>query len=258
MKLNKKQKLLELGANLAGGSLGAGASVAVGFVLGSKSATIAALVNGVATPLITEFSKRLLTSQQKARVGAVYLLAKKRFDENIQAGKQLNEGFFRNSDLNNRSDAEEIWEGVLQAAENENQEKKLPFLANLMANIAFENDIDRAQANYLVKLATSLSYQKFCLLSIFADSSISLKLRPTDYRGNSTGLPDGLVAIIHEIMEMGSIGLVGRSDGVAMISPTDIIPNLMTLYGSSTKIGRLMQLDEIPDEDLQKVAQYLV
>src|ERR1051326_659774 len=66
-----------------------------------------------------------------------------------------------------RSTAEEIAEAVLVAAERDHEERKLRYYGNLLANLAFSDGIDRAEANLLTRLAQGLSYAQLCLLSIF-------------------------------------------------------------------------------------------
>ena len=67
------------------------------------------------------------------------------------------------------SPAVEIAEGMLLAARNEYEEKKLPFFGNLLANIAFDPTIDREQANLLIKIGENVTFRQMCILSVFAD-----------------------------------------------------------------------------------------
>ncbi len=59
--------------------------------------------------------------------------------------------------MDDRSTAEEIFEGVLLVAQRDYQEKKTKFYANFFANIAFEPFIDRALANFLLRVAERLT-----------------------------------------------------------------------------------------------------
>jgi hypothetical protein len=47
---------------------------------------------------------------------------------------------------------------VLLAAQREHEERKLRFMGNLIANLAFHPEIDRGYANYLIRLAEKLSF----------------------------------------------------------------------------------------------------
>jgi hypothetical protein len=70
------------------------------------------------------------------------------------------DGFFE-PDVTGRSAADESAEAVFLAAQKEYEERKLPYIANLLDFLAFTPGIDRAMANQLVRLASSLSYRQF-------------------------------------------------------------------------------------------------
>jgi hypothetical protein len=53
------------------------------------------------------------------------------------------------------------------AAQREFEERKIIFLGNLVANIAFDDSITRPLANQLI----SISYRQMCIMSLFAQSA---------------------------------------------------------------------------------------
>ncbi len=245
----KENDLLRLGSELIGSSSGA----FVGFAIAGP---IGAIIGGAATPLITEFSRRLLSSRQKARVGATLLYAKQTIEQRIVEGKTPNDEFFRDKNNDGRADAQEIWEGILLHAQQEYEERKIPYYANLMANIAFESDFDKARANFLLKLANNLSYRQLCLIAIFAGTEIKANLRTTDYRGVGNTITQHLASILHEIMEMHNYGIVNIPNDT-LLGVTDVNPSQMKVQGAAVELGRLMELNKIPAKDLQQVATAL-
>lgn len=243
-------RLLRLGAEFIGG----GAGAIAGFTIGGPAG---AIIGGVATPLITEFSRRLLSSRQKARVGATLLYAKHKIEERIENGDSLNEDFFTDTNDDGRADAQEIWEGILLHAQQEYEERKIPYYANLMANLAFEIDFDKARANFLLKLANNLSYRQLCLLAIFASTEIKSRLRQTDYRGQGSSITQHLASILHEIKEMHNLNIVNIPNDT-LLGVTDVAPARMTVQGAGVELGRLMELNKIPSPDLTEIASSLM
>jgi hypothetical protein len=55
----------------------------------------------------------------------------------VDSGKSFRQDCFFSDKINERSPAEEIFEGVLFAAEREHEEKKVKFVGNFYANILF-------------------------------------------------------------------------------------------------------------------------
>ena len=57
-------------------------------------------------------------------------------------------------------------EGIFFAAQRENEERKLPYLANLYANICFDDAISRPMANQLIKIAASISFRQLAIAKV--------------------------------------------------------------------------------------------
>jgi hypothetical protein len=253
----KKTHLLRLGSELLGGGGSAAVSITASALIGGPGGAIAAaLLNGVATPLITEFAKRLLTDRQKARVGATFILAKSNIEQKIATGTEPNKEFFEDLNNDGRPEATEVWEGILLSAQNEYQEKKISYYANLMANMAFEKDFDRARANFLIKLADSLSYRQLCLLAIFAGQQIKNSLRQTDYRSSSSNISQSQASVLHEILELFNLGILSLPNDT-LLGITDVVPARMHVQGAGVELGRLMELNKIPNSDLLSIAPLL-
>lgn len=169
---NKIRNLIEVGAEIVGGSVGG----AIGFLLAGPAGAIA---GGASGPLVTQalihtaidIQERFLSKREKARIGAVIYYATVKIQEELDAGNNLRHDEFFQTPLSGRSEAEEIFEGVLLAAKREHEEKKIPFLGYLLANIAFNSRIDKWQANLLVKLGNEISYRQMCLLNLYSNQT---------------------------------------------------------------------------------------
>ena len=67
-----------------------------------------------------------------------------------------------------RPPAEELLESFFIRAGNAYEERKLPHMAVLFANLCFRGDISPAYAHQLMSLADSLSYRQLGCLAIFS------------------------------------------------------------------------------------------
>ncbi len=160
------ESFIEAGADIAGSAT----STAVGILIGGAGGAMAGaaagpVVSGMFRSVVEDFAHRYLSSRERARASSVHTLAVVEINEKLRRGYELRHDGFFDGTPGNRSMAEEIAEGVLRAAQGENQEAKVPFLAHLLANTAFRDDLDRATANRLIELAETLSYRQFCLLA---------------------------------------------------------------------------------------------
>lgn len=153
-----------------------------------------------------DFTYRMLGRREKVRVGAVVVYCYEKFQENINAGQQPRQDGFFDDAPNDRSADKEIFEGVMLVAQREPQEKKLQFLGNLVANLAFDQRIDKAHAQLLVKVAEDVSYRQLCILSLFAQRDLrGIRLRQGDYRiekGGGGSFSVEMVGLLQEIHDL--------------------------------------------------------
>ena len=96
--------------------------------------TVAMALKGVGQ----ELSARLLGPREEVRVGYVYTLAAAEIAKRIESGERVRTDGFFSGDGTGISDAQEVWEGVLLKSQREPEEKKLPYMAHLLANLAFD------------------------------------------------------------------------------------------------------------------------
>ena len=165
--------MIDKGAELAGGT----ACPAVGAVIGSLFAgpvgtAVGGGIGAAATMALRaighELSSRFLSPREQARIGGVFTLAAAEIVERCQSGENVrDDGFFDTGD-SGRSDAEEVWESALLKSQHEAEEKKLPYMAHLLANLAFNTEISAAMAHQMTKAAESMTYRQLCILQLSA------------------------------------------------------------------------------------------
>jgi hypothetical protein len=163
-KISGMESLIEEGSKITGPAMGAG----IGFLLGGP---IGAAIGGGSAYLLqkglieigNDIAKRFLSEREKMRIGGVTMYAAEKIQKNLASGMILrNDGFFEQPQkgqpacieipIIERPPDEEIIEGFLLGVQKEHEEKKLPFIGNLIANIFFDSSIDKAQINLLITL----------------------------------------------------------------------------------------------------------
>jgi len=205
------------------------------------------------------FLKRGLAKREQQRVGLVYGLTAVAIQKRLTDGEHIRTDDFFDRDITDRSKADEIAEAVLIAAQREHEERKLPYLSNLNASFAFNSHIDQGMANYLVKLATALTYRQYCLLEI-ANHRHGYNLRPPGLlnlsrRENATQV----FAVLAECFELYRLGLVKFTDQFGPITKVDDMAvqsvALDIPMGAYLHIG--MRLQEIQLQDVTSVAKLI-
>lgn len=237
------KNLIEMGADIAGNAVGA----AVGFIVAGPAGSV---IGAAATPVLTgilkaigsEIKSRLYSDRELIRAGGAMAFAIQKMQSNLEAGKTLRSDDFFNSAANDRGAAKEMLEGVLLAAQKEYQEKKVRFYGNLYANIAFESDIDRSQANYLIRLLDRLSFRQLCIIAQFQNGAITFKASQPN--------PD----IMNELNELTSLGIIEMKE-TPDLRDFDFVLYQVKPY--ATRLYKLFGLDEISEDERQVLFRVL-
>ena len=200
-------------------------------------------------------SARLLSPREEQRVGYVFTVAASRIAERIQSGESVrDDGFFGDMAEDARSDATEVWESILTKGQRESEEAKLPYMANLLANVAFDSSIGPHLAHQIAKATEALTYRQLCLMRLIAAKE-HFSLRDGDYRGQGEFHRE-LYEVLFEFNDLYARGYVNFGGPVAF-GPTGVNPGNAVLQGIGADIYNLMELWAIPDEDLLPVAERL-
>lgn len=246
--MENKQRINTI-SEMSGSAVGA----AVGSEIGSAVAgPIGAIAGSVAGNIIekvfvwagNEISTRLLSRQEEKRIVNVMDLAKKKIESNLANDKKLRDDDFFDQ-ISDRSTAEEILEGTLLVAQKEYEERKLQYIANLYANIAFNKDISREIADRLIKISSELTYRQLMIMSAVGFSQIAGIQRKKEAYKVVQGLNN--VSIASEIFDLYRKSLIFSSE--VILDAGGINPSKLTLGGYGALLYNLMELPRIPFSD---------
>lgn len=256
---NRLRRLIESGVTISGASASGFAGAMIGTVIGGPPG---AALGGVAGHLAAqalhrigdEISRRFLSPREEMRVGCVYALAAKEIVERQESGEQVrNDGFF-DQDHTGRADAEEAWENVLLKSQRETEEKKLPYMAHLLASTAFHPDVSAPMAHQIIKTAEQLTYRQLCILRISAGPE-GLAIPKGNFRGYGS-FPHELSQILYEYLDLYHRGYINFGGEVAF-GPTDVEPGNTTVQGMGARMFNMMSLGGIPHEDTLPITTIL-
>lgn len=254
--------IIDFAKGSAASAAGAGVGTAIagpigGIVGGMAAAAVEVMIRRFVSKHLPKDIDRNLSINEEERLRKVLSQFNTKMIQNqsIGSGKSLLQDCFFSTKINERSTAEEIFEGLLFAAEREHEEKKVKFEGNFYANILFYPSIDRAKANFLLRLAQGLSYRQLCIVTLLVQKE-NFRLRDKDYR--SIKFNDfNLLALLQDIYNLYSQGLIFVLDEPALAAPFDIVPAKMMAGGPIKELHVLMDLEEIEQSDINKIAEQL-
>jgi hypothetical protein len=153
----------EIGGSIGGAIIGGLFAGPTGVLIGGASGPI---ITKLFTKAGSEIKKSLFGQRERVKIGFTYAVGYYKMKLRLENGDAIrNDDFFNRID-NNRSTAEEIFEGVLRSSEKEYEEKKLIFFSNLLANISFTTEVSKDKAHFYLKTAQDLSYTQLCILQL--------------------------------------------------------------------------------------------
>jgi hypothetical protein len=241
----------EIAGNAAAAALGFLAPNPFGAALLGAGGSVAAMI---LKSVGDEVAERMLGPREKVRLGAALAISASHIQDRIEKGHMLRDDGFFDPKTDGRSDAEEVAEGVLQKAQREVEERKVPYMGYLLSNIAFASDISLAMAHQIIKAAEQLTFRQLCILKLSVEKE-AFSLRAADYRGGYSFSKE-LYQILYECLDLYHRGFVSIGGEVAF-GPTDIAPAKLTVQGMGEDIFNLMRLNSIPNEDLLPIAAQL-
>ncbi|MFB0536740.1 MAG: hypothetical protein ACETWR_17375 [Anaerolineae bacterium] len=255
---------IEPGSEIAGGVAGA----ALGLIAGGPAGALAGAALGPAIASVIERTcleiyDRASGHRQRVRGGAAAAYALVAIEERIRHGDSIrDDGFFDSTVA--RSSADEILEGVILKSRNENEEKKVRYYSNIFVTAAFDPRFTPAALNHALQIADQLTYRQLCLLRLFS------RPQPITLRGSSyfPAVTKGSIgwetlAVLAESFDLCRADLIGcypadDSKAVMFLSALhDLVPSQLFRTGFEDRLYYLMQLENIPQEDVEEVALYL-
>jgi hypothetical protein len=219
-------------------------------VVAMTTAAAGAIVGGPAGAVIATFIERsvaIISRRQRQRVETTLAVFLEQFNTRIAAGDEPRADWFAPD--GSGGSASEAFEATMLAAQDEYEERKLTLLGRLLASLAFEAQIDRAQANLLVRTLKDLSYRQLLLLRLFAQPGAIP--RDVPYEGGSYiagSEPDTqrLIGLMAETYDLYTRGLVNIG-GKATYGMTSIVPSQIETQGMGSRLAILCGLNEVTD-----------
>lgn len=275
---DKIKSLITTGTEIAGNVTGG----AITFLTeGLGGVALGGSLGVVISKILSDITNRLLSNREQVRVGATATYAITKVKARLNSGDELrNDGFFEDKG-EGRTDADEIFEGVLLKAKNEHEEKKASILGNIFANTAFFPGFSVGEANHLLQIAENLTYRKMCILSLIKrkDEIQGIKLREESYvedirdekkvlwtRPRDEIIPEETMSMLQEAYEISNLGLIvckDKSDVVVkesyweLLGWSDIVPDGLELTEMGKRYYQVMGLDDIPKQEIREVAKFL-
>jgi hypothetical protein len=171
-------------------------------------------------------------------------------------GRAPRDDDFFDREVDGRTSAQELGEAVLYAARDENEERKLPYLANLFTFCVFESRFDQGTANYMVKIASSLTYRQYCILALVLNPS-GAGLHPAPFNQSNRKDPFQVLSALTECFELYRQDLITFRQEEAIQRVEDMPLDSVSLHDSGARLCLAMKLDTIPSEDVASVAALL-
>jgi len=246
------QRLIQSAGAVAGAAVGAATGLLVGDpVLGAAAGQTLSEVG-------KEIARRYLSPRQEQRAGTVLVLAAANIMANEALGNKLrNDGFFDGE----RSDAEEIAEGILLAAMDEHEERKLPYMANMLGNLGFMPQIDVNTANRALSAAEQLSWLEMRILAIVSRKE-ELPLPAIDLPNYAPNWADWTTIRAANDLRSESKGMLAyprrEEPSRTGIRIYDLRMSSLKLSSGGQLLSGLMELDSITRPELEPIYQSLL
>lgn len=262
----KKEKIVDAITEYGGSATGAVVGLGVGsLVAGPIGAALGALAGTAIEKVFQrtgeEIKERSLSKNENLKIGVVFEAAQKRVASNLQDGKQLRTDEFFKKKGDDRVTADELLENLLFTSQRESEERKLPYMANLYANILFDHkdtwneNIDRETANQLIKVVGELSYRQIVIIAVigqYQTNKLTTPQRRTDFSGY---FDMKFHYIASEVYDMYLKSYIEASEIIPYAAV--IKPNTLKLHSYGIAMYNLMELWKLPrDETMDDVLSY--
>lgn len=238
-------------AEITGNSAAAGAGLVLGSAIGPSGALVGAVVGPVVAQL-SEFGMRSLGRREEERVAASVVFACQAFERLQAQGSVVRADGFFESQEGGRSDGDEVIEGVLRAAQSSHEERKLPYLGQLLALVSVDEACDRGLANWLIRSAEQLSWTQFVLLSLTPHPNSDAQPLPageamTASTWNAWSTHRQLVELGYGRLELVSWSQ-GETPGSNLPYPVAEMSGMRLRHGGLL-LHHFLGLDAVPQED---------
>ena len=255
----EKNKIVDEFADIGGSVAGALAGAGIGAVIAGPVGIAGGAIAGTAIEKVIqrigkEIQEKFLSKAESRKIETVYSCAKEKIESNLKNRKALRNDDFFSKMIDDRSSSEEILEGTIFAAQREHEEKKLPYLANLYANINFDSTINRQMANQLIKIASDITYRQIVILYVIGSYQTNPQLVPKRRDRIFEGIQGyEKISIASEILDLYRRSLVFSEN--VILDKGGFTPSLLKLAGNGAFLYNLMELSTM---QFDKIAQDIV
>lgn len=249
--------------------LSAGTLLAIFFEMKDGSMIAGNLIH----PALADFLNRMLSPKQEQRILTASALAANYIQESLDRGEELRNDRFFSEGTVARSDAVEVVDSMLFTVGNEEQEKKIPYMARLIENAAFDESISADSACYYLQIFRNLTYRQICMIKIIVEkdrfqltdkSKISMlemkgpKVRPKNMEQFFEKYEEDV--IFHEFLDLhikGYITLQMSHNTFTVFNDFALIPRTAMTGKLIFNVYHHMNLGTIPDDDLAPIVKAL-
>ncbi len=217
------------------------------------------IVGQIITDVGNDFVERVLSPSQEDRVATVVRLLAVSIGERLNAGQTIrDDGFFEDE-----AQSEELLEGVLLAARDSYEKKKLPYLANMFAHVAINTQIDAQTAHLLIRNAEQVSWLEICLLAMIGDPSRWEVPDVSTLNGRPGSWPawtvyNTLTSMRDRFMFSPQLPPPETPEGLLPPLPeTDFRLSALRLNNAGVLLFQAMDLQRMPDEELVEIRDHL-
>lgn len=205
----KLDRIRRSGRQLASALIGTAAGVA------SSDPFVGAVSGWAASELLPvgeEVIERV-AGRAAVRVGATSTLIAVEWQQREANGEERREDGFFDERGSLRAEAHELLEGILLTSANCFEEQKLPYLAHIFSDVAYDASVGSSDALFVTRLADQLTYRQLQALAICGrhgtgDVELELELARMDaahHEGSMMVEP----ALYQEVNDLAARGLVG-------------------------------------------------
>ena len=225
-------------------------SAAMGVAIGGP---IGAALGIVAGDILT----RKLSGMERKRIKSVVSLAAQEINDTIKSGDSLKQGWADGSHT-----YDEVIENILLKVQREPEKEKLPYIAHLLAHLAFSYEIDIDTAHQLINETQNLSYRQFRILSasyiIEKDKNNSLQLydssdKPIQQYAINKQTSASFMGLVYDIKQLSDKQYITAGNGNIVVTTDDIVPSSLQLCGMGGVLYVIMRLELIPRTELDDI-----
>ncbi|MDV8112733.1 hypothetical protein R3379_26790 [Bacillus sp. BAU-SS-2023] len=222
---------------------------------GVEGVFVATLVNGVIIKITKDVGDRILSERENKKIIESCAYSIEKISDNIQENKVLRDDGFFNNDGISRSNAEEIFEGILFSAQKEHEEKKLKYYGYLFANIAFDESVSKNFANQLINIADRLTYRQLQILAMYTYSSIVRNFFEKNKLPKLNNIEK--ISILQDTVELYRMGIL-NGGGEVILEIGYVNPYKIGVEPIGMCLFKLMNLGEITTEDYREIDNMVI